>query len=198
MNHRIRLAMQTKTFEKLSGAVEVDETYIGPEPRYMHASKRQALRDAGILGKGGLKGKSVVIAAKERQGDVVGAVIESTDWDTLEDAARDRIEPGSTVYTDAHGAYRRLTADYDHQYIDHATGYVSGQVHTNGLENFFALFKRGLSGTYVSVAPEHLSRYLDEQIFRFNKREADDAGRFARVVSSVPEKRLTYQELTNG
>jgi transposase-like protein len=197
MNHRIRLAMQTGTFQKLSGEVEFDETYVGGDTKNMHANRRKALQDAGKLAKGGgTKGKTVVVGALQRGGDVVASVADGNDWQTLNEEVRSKVEQGATLYTDAHRSYRRLRAEYEHEYIDHADGYVSGRVHTNGIENFWALFKRGLGGTYVSVAPEHLSRYLDEQVFRFNKREMDDAGRFVKAASSVAEKRLTYAELT--
>jgi hypothetical protein len=91
-----------------------------------------------------------------------------------------------------------LGGEYDHEVIDHAVGYVRGAVHTNGIENFWSLLKRTIKGTYVSVEPFHLGRYLDAQAFRFNARENNDSGRFLAVLSSVFEKRLTYRELTGN
>jgi len=103
---------------------------------------------------------------------------------------------GAEVFTDALSSYRDLGSDYIHKVIDHAESYAEGQVHTNGLENFWSLFKRAVKGTYISIEPFHLFRYLDEQTFRFNNREMNDQERFARVAGSVIGKRLTYSELT--
>lgn len=104
---------------------------------------------------------------------------------------------GSAIYSDALKSYDGLSAQYNHQVIDHAVAYVEGNVHTNGMENFWSLLKRGLNGTYVSVEPFHLYRYLDEQAFRFNNRkEMTDEDRFSKVLSQVVGKRVTYDELT--
>jgi ISXO2-like transposase domain len=89
-----------------------------------------------------------------------------------------------------------LSADYVHNVIDHAESYVEGNVHTNTIENFWSLLKRGLKGTYIAVEPFHLFRYLDEQAFRYNERKNDDGGRFIQVMAGITGKRLTYQELT--
>jgi len=140
--------------------------------------------------------RTAIVGAKQRNGDVAASVAYGTDWDALQNEVRAKVEPGSKLYTGAHRAYKRLYAEYDDEYIDHPTAYVHGDVHTNGIENFWALFKRGLGGTYVSVAPEHLNRYLDEQVFRFNKRTDDDSGRFVKVLAGTAEKRMTYKELT--
>jgi hypothetical protein len=89
-----------------------------------------------------------------------------------------------------------LDAEFIHNVVDHAESYVRGHVHTNGLENFWSLLKRGIKGTYVSVEPYHLFRYLDEQAFRFNEREGEDADRFAKMLGSIAGRRLTYRQLT--
>ena len=109
---------------------------------------------------------------------------------------RENVEPGSEVHTDALASYRGLDAEYVHNVVDHAETYVRGHVHTNGLENFWSLLKRGIQGTYVSVEPYHLFRYLDEQAFRFNERENEDKDRFAKTLGAVAGRRLTYDELT--
>lgn len=109
---------------------------------------------------------------------------------------REQVEPGSEVYTDALRSYRGLDPEYVHRFIDHAEKYAEGKVHTNGLENFWSLLKRSLKGTYVSVEPYHLFRYLDEQAFRFNERDGQDADRFKKALGSVAGRRLTYNELT--
>ena len=98
--------------------------------------------------------------------------------------------------TDAHKSYRELADEYFHQFVDHAEEYVRGNVHTNGMENFWTLLKRSIKGTYVSVEPFHLFRCLDEQSFRFNERHRKDADRFIKTVKRVAGKRLTYDELT--
>jgi len=114
----------------------------------------------------------------------------------LQVEVRKHVEAGSALYTDALPSYTGLAQDYAHAVVDHAVAYVDGRVHTNSLENFWSLLKRGIAGTYVSVEPFHLFRYLDEQSFRFNNRRANDAGRFNRVLSQIVGKRLTFSDLT--
>ncbi len=188
---RIRLAMQTGTFDKLIGHVEVDETYIGGKARNMNAKTRKGR----YVGQGGA-GKVAVMGLLERHGEVRTKVLANTRKGTLQGEVRQQVESGSEVYTDALRSYEGLRSDYVHKVVDHAEKYVDGVVHTNGLENFWSLLKRTLTGTYVSVEPFHLFRYLDEQAFRFNNRGMTDAGRFLAVAASVVGKRLTYQQLT--
>ena len=191
MLHRIRLAMQTGTFEKLSGQVEADETYIGGKARNMHPSKRKEK----IQGRG-TSGKVAVMGLLERHGEVRTKVVPDTKSRTLQVEVRENVEPGSEVHTDALKSYRGLDPEYIHNVVDHAEKYVDGHVHTNGLENFWSLLKRGIKGTYVSVEPYHLFRYLDEQAFRFNERGGEDKDRFAKTLGAVSGRRLTYDELT--
>lgn len=193
MMHRIRLAMQTGTFEKLSGEVEADETFIGGKARNMHKSKREEK----VTGRGA-SGKVAVMGLLERHGEVRTRVVPDTKRRTLQVEVRENVEPGSEVHTDALRSYRGLDSEYVHKVVDHAERYVDGHVHTNGLENFWSLLKRGIKGTYVSVEPYHLFRYLDEQAFRFNNREAKDAGRFALATGAIAGKRLTYTDLTGN
>ncbi len=192
MVHRIRLAMQMGSFEKqMSGQVEADETYIGGLARNMHRDKR----DRRIQGTGG-KGKVAVMGLLERNGKVRAKVINDATQLTLQAEVRSNVEPGAELFTDGWKAYSGLSTDYIHKVIDHAEKYVDGQIHTNGIENFWSLLKRSLKGTYVSVEPFHLFRYLDEQAFRFNERKGKDADRFTKVTEHVAGKRLTYKELT--
>jgi transposase-like protein len=191
--HRIRLAMQTGTFEKLSGQVEVDETYIGGLARNMHRSDR----GRKIQGTGG-KGKVAVMGLLERDGKVRAKVIDNATQATLHGEVKRQVEKGAELFTDGWKGYSGLHAEYIHQVIDHAEKYVDGQIHTNGIENFWSLLKRGIKGTYVSVEPFHLFRYLDEQTFRFNTRKGKDADRFLQAVGSIAGKRLTYEELIGG
>lgn len=190
---RIRLAMQTGTFEKLSGTTEADETFIGGKASNMHAWRKAQK----ITGTGG-KDKAIVSAVLERGGEVRGRVIGNVGFGAVQGTVRDNVEAGSTVFTDALASYRGLADDYKHEWVDHKVRYVVGQVHTNGIENFWSLLKRGLYGTYVRVSPEHLSRYLDERIYTFNTREHDDLPRFAGVVEQVTGRRLTWRELTGA
>ena len=121
-----------------------------------------------------------------------------TDGATLKDNVRKYVLEGTEVHTDAHKSYCGLDEHFVHEVIDHAEAYARDGVSTNGLENFWSLLKRGIKGTYVSVEPFHLFRYLSEQVFRFNERkdENGDAGRFLKVVSNVFGKRLPYAKLT--
>ncbi|HKN44882.1 MAG TPA: IS1595 family transposase, partial [Propionibacteriaceae bacterium] len=191
MLQRIRLAMQTGSFEKLSGTVEVDETYIGGKARNMSA----ATRARKITGRG-TKDKTVVLGMIERGGRVRAEVVPDTRKGTLQSRVSDSVESGASVYTDELLSYTGLDWKYDHRTVDHAVQYVDGHVHTNYMENFWSLLKRGLHGTYISVQPFHLFRYLDERVFTFNLRELDDYGRFETVLASVADRRLTYGELT--
>jgi transposase-like protein len=193
MLHRIRLAMQDDFFgSKLGGEVEVDETFIGGKARNMHVGKRQRR----ITGTGG-KDKTAVMGILERGGKIRTAVIPNRRKSALQTEVKKHVEAGAALYTDALLSYEGLASDYAHQVVDHASQYVDGRVHTNGLENFWSLLKRGISGTYVSVEPFHLFRYLDEQMFRYNNRkDLDDAGRFDLTVRQIVGKRLTFAELT--
>jgi transposase-like protein len=195
MLHRIRLAMQDSwSGGKLSGEVEVDETFIGAKARNMHADvKARKLQGR----RGGTQGKAIVAAVLERGGRVRAKVVDKRRKNQLQSLVRENVEPGSALYSDALKSYEGLGSEYEHQVVDHAVEYVRENVHTNGMENFWSLLKRGIGGTYVSVEPYHLFRYVDEQAFRFNNRkELDDAGRFSLAVSQITGKRLTFAELT--
>lgn len=190
MLHRIRLAMQTGTFEKLKGDVEADETFIGGKSKNMHAARRAR----GIKGTG-YAGKSIVMGLLERDGTVKVKHIPDNKRTTVHAEIKANVEPGSTVHTDALLSYDKMPQEFIHEVIDHAVAYVRGNVHTNGLENFWSCLKRTLRGTYVSVTPDHLFRYLDEQVMRYNNRKDDDGGRFLLVVSAIIGRRITYKEL---
>jgi transposase-like protein len=125
-------------------------------------------------------------------------VLASRRQQELHDVIHKNVEPGSQIYTDALMAYRSLSPTFVHQFIDHAEKYVEGAVHTNGLENFWALFKRCIKGTHVSIEPFHLAAYGDSEAFRFNNRETTDGSRFLGALRSVEGKRLTYKALTGA
>src|SRR5207245_1546170 len=195
MLHRIRLALQDEFFgSKLGGngsEVEVDETFIGGKARNMHLSKRQRR----ITGTGG-KDKTAVRGILELGGEVHTVVVGSRRSHILQAEVKKHVEAGAALYTDALLSYNGLAGEYAHQVIDHAVRYVDGRIHTNGLENFWSLLKRGINGTYVSVEPFHLFRYLDEQAFRYNHRkDMNDGDRLDVAVRRIVGKRLTYDQL---
>lgn len=194
MNHRIRLAMQGDNVETFGGEVEVDETYIGGLARNMHKSKR-------VKGRTGGAGKTAVFGLLERGKDgkskVHARVIPEAWKDEVREIIREVVTPGSTIYSDEHGSYQSLPDEgFEHGFVRHAEYYVDGVVHTNGIENFWTLLKRGIKGTYVSIEPFHTFRYVDEQAFRFNERFGNDGDRFKTVIKQIVNKRLTYDQLT--
>ena len=191
MLHRTRLAMQSGTFEKRSGEVEADETFIGGKARNMHVAQRKR-RITGT----GTKDKTAVMGILERGGKVRTVVVPNRRRSALQGEIRKHVEAGAALYTDALLSYNGLEGDYAHQVVDHAVQYVDGRVHTNGLENFWSLLKRSISGTCISVEPFHLFRYLDEQSFRYNERKSTDAERFVTAMKQIVGKRLTFDELT--
>jgi transposase-like protein len=194
MLHRIRLAMQSGGNGFMRGTVEADETFIGGKARNQHKNKRKA--------RGGTVGKEVVMGLLERHGKGKSQIrakhIKNTRTASVQTEVRTNVYRGSEVQTDALKSYFGLDDEYVHKVVDHAEAYVQNNVHTNGLENFWSLLKRSLKGTYVSVEPFHLFRYLDEQCFRFNKREGSDLTRFLELILSVAGKRLTFKEVTGG
>ena len=195
MAHRVRLAMQTGTFAKLAGEIEVDETFIGGRARFMHQGKRRQK----ITGTGS-KDKAAVMGLLQRHSDkghstVRVKVVPNIKRVTLAPEVRQHVAEGSEIFTDALKSYDDLDADFVHKVIDHAERYVDGKVHTNGLENFWSLLKRSIRGTYISVEPFHLFRYLDEQSFRFNARKVSDGVRFLLAAAGIVGKRLTYHDL---
>jgi transposase-like protein len=197
---RLRLALQGEDGGKLSGDIEVDETYIGGRARNMSTSRK-----ARMLGgkRGGVAGKAAVMGLLDRHGkdgvsQVRTVVLKGRRRHNIQPEVRSRIEAGSTVYTDALMSYYGLHDEYTHGVIDHAEAYVDGQIHTNSMENFWSLLKLALKGTYVAVEPFHLFRYLGEQSFRFNNRKMTDASRFATALVGILGKRLTYTALTGS
>jgi transposase-like protein len=204
MLHRIRLAMQNKpgfgTQTKIGGEgseVEVDETFVGGKKRNMHKDK--ALR---YEQKGGAQGKTIVMGMLDRDARQARAqIVPNVQRDTLQAEVLANVKYGTKVYTDDAVAYDKLHSRYVHEVVNKTEAYVRGRVHVNGMENFWSLLKRGLNGTYVAVEPFHLSRYVDEQIFRYNNRATkdnplNDADRFDAAVRQIVGKRLTYAELT--
>jgi transposase-like protein len=199
MLHRIRLAMQDETLgTKLNGEVEADETFIGGKARNMHRS----VHERRITGTGqSFRDKIIVMGLLERGGKVRTQIIPDRQKQTLQPIVKQHVQLGAALFTDEMGGYKGLSEEYAHQIVDHAVSYVNGRVHTNGMENFWSLLKRGIKGTYVAVEPFHLFRYLDEQVFRYNNRatkqnKVTDADRFEITVRNIIGKRLTFAELT--
>jgi transposase-like protein len=197
--HRLRLAMQEQSLVKIGGegkAVEVDETFIGGKARHMHKAKR-AIRITST----GMKDKTPVVGILERGGKVRTAVIPNRRKKVMHTEIRKHVSADSILFTDSLPSYEGLESEYAHKVIDHAVAYVDGQVHTNGLENYWSLLKRGLKGTCVSVETFHLFRYLDEQAWRYNNRATkdnpmNDGDRFELALSQIAGKRLTFAEVT--
>ncbi len=208
MDHRLRLALQTGTFYKFGGPgneVEADETFVGGKAKNMHASRRaqfKVARETSMTGDANLVNKTAVWGVLDRQQRKVRAtVVPKVNREALQTAVLNQVEHGSKIYTDEASVYKSLPKEYTHEFVNHMERYVNGQVHTNGLENFWSLMKRTLSGTYVAVEPFHLHRYLDEAMFRYNNRATkdnplNDSDRFDLAVRQTVGKRLTYKELT--
>lgn len=202
MLHRLRLALQGEDGGKMGGIVEADETYIGGKARTMHKAKRERLN---VKRGRSIAGKVAVMGLLERHGKDGHSVIRTRVLDSLrkpriQGHVRENVESGSMLCTDAYESYKGLgwKGEYEHKVIDHAEAYVDGMVHTNGMENFWSLLKRAIKGTYVSIEPFHLFRYLDEQCFRFNQRKLDDGGRFILALFGIVNRRLTYKGLTGS
>jgi transposase-like protein len=201
MLHRIRLAMQTRSFLKLGyqgGPVEMDETFIGGKLKNMHKSKKpKGPGFSGIAVAG--TAKTIVVGMLERKGRVRAEVVAERTHATLHALVNKHIQYGATLMTDEWGGYKGT--NLTHEIVNHAAEYVRGQVHTQGIENFWSLLKRSLNGTYVAVEPFHLDRYVTEQVFRYNNRATKDnpltdGDRFMLAASQISGKRLTYAELT--
>jgi transposase-like protein len=197
MLHRIREAMQSKTFMKIGGSpknpVEIDETYVGGKAKNMHIKRRIAYQNGDK--------KTIIMGMKTRNTREVRAmVIPDAKRETLQNKILENVGWGAHIHTDQWPGYDGLSATnlFVHKTVNHMQEYVNGNVHTQGIENFWSLLKRTLKGTYVAVEPFHLDRYLAEQVFRFNNcgQKMNDLARFNKVLGNVSGRRLTYAELT--
>ena len=208
MLHRIRLAMQTGSFAKFGGpgnAVEADEAFIGGKVRNMHPDRQKKFRQLRDSTIGNVQhfGKTAVMGMLDRdQRRIRATVVPQVNRKALQAEILNHVAHGSKIYTDEATLYKAVPPEYTHAFVDHMEKYVDGQIHTNGLENFWSLLKRGLGGTYIAVEPFHLFRYVDEQVFRYNHRmdehgnKLNDGQRFKRALSQVVGKRLTFAEVT--
>jgi transposase-like protein len=188
MSHRIRVALHIPDDTPLSGEVEADETFIGGKDKNKHIERRRGPWGPQV-------GKVAVMGLLERHGEVRARMVPSRHKPVLQAEVRRHVAPGSTLYTDALLSYKGLEAEYVHEVIDHSESYVRDRIHTNGIENFWSLFKRVIYGTHHSVQPFHLDAYLDETTYRFNSRGSTDAARFADATRRTDGKRLTYKQL---
>jgi transposase-like protein len=199
MLHRIRLAMQSRSFTKMSGEVEADESFIGGKAR----NRGHILRRYRTPIKGHARTKMTAVMGLLERGDAGASrvrtkVVKNVRRASLAPEIQEHVEPGTVVLTDSLQSYFGLSQNFVHEVINHAESYARGRVHTNGLENFWSLLKRTIKGTYVNVEPFHLFRYLDEQTHRFNTRELPDAARFVLTLGQIVGRRLTYRALTGA
>ena len=196
--HRIRKAISNGSFTKMTGTIEVDETFIGGKEKFKHRLKSSSLKVWRNRQKGTHLNKTVVMGMVEREsGEFRGKVVDNNRRNILQPEVIANVEQGATVYTDKHASYDKLSLLYNHARVDHGIKeYVRGEVHTNTMENFWSVFKRAVKGTYIQIASFHTDRYLDEQAFRYNYRKLNDAQRFEKAIEKIFGKRLSYAELT--
>lgn len=196
--HRIRTAMTVGTIEKMDGGngpIEMDETFIGGNAKNMHRAKRQRFLPR-YSGKNRVTAhKTAVFGMVQRGGKVRAKVIKNVRTDDVMPIIEANIVPTSEVFTDQSPIYRNLEEQYIHDTVNHMVEYVRGNVHTNSIENFWSLLKRTIKGTYISVSPVHLQKYVEEQMFRYNERHGNDQERFVSMIELISGKRLTYSDL---
>jgi transposase-like protein len=192
MLHRIRDAMEARSIAKLSGIVEVDETFIGGKAANMHKSVRRA-RGVG-------EGRKVPVqGARQRDGGIVQAtpMANINKW-TMQNNIIGWVQAGSAIYSDETHLYKGIDQYFAHKTVNHSTHeYVSGDVYTNGIENFWSILKRSIKGSQIHVYPVHLHRYVTERTFAYNFREDTDLSRMCNAVSGIDGRRLTWKQLTN-
>ena len=193
MLHRLRPAFEENP-SHFAGPVEADETYIGGKRKNMSNAKRRKMKDAGR----GPVGKEAVVGAKDRGTNKVRAkVVPVTDAPHVAGFVASQTEDGAKVYTDETKVYNALNEHFDHESVNHSvSGYVRDQAHTNGMESFWSMMKRGYNGIYHKISPKHLDHYVQEFAGRHNVRDADTIDQVQGVVSGMVGKRLRYSELT--
>jgi transposase-like protein len=201
MCHRIRYAMAQPPFQaKLTGTVEVDETYVGGKQRRSNRRKYKPL-DSSLpdlrLRQGGRStaNKTPVVALVQRGGQVRSFRMATVTSDNLKGAIRNHVAREAHIRTDSFPSYKGLAAEFaSHETVNHSDEYVRGDAHTNTAENFFSILKRGINGTYHHVSPAHLPRYLAEFDFRYNARHMSDSERTIAALTSAEGKRLRFAD----
>ena len=191
MLQRIREAFEDDDEPPFQGPVEADETYIGGKRRNMSNAKRKMLTGRGAVG------KTAVVGTKDRASNRVAAQpVPATDAPHVAGFVAAHTKAGATIYTDEAAAYNALKPGYDHHAVNHSVGeYVRDQAHTNGMESFWAMLKRGYQGVYHHMSAKHLHRYVNEFSGRHNMRDRDTIEQMGAVVTGMAGKRLTYREL---
>ena len=189
MLHRLREAWAESNIEPMAGPVEADETFMGGRRKNKPKHQRPDAMRTGIVG------KTIVAGVRDRATNRVGAaVVPDTKMETLQAFVEDRTAPTAKVYTDEHPSYRRLRRE--HEAVHHKAGeYVRGDVHTQGIESFWAMLKRAHKGTFHKISAKHMQRYVNEFAGRHNVRDADTIDQMRNVVAGAVGKRLLYREL---
>ncbi len=188
--HRIREMLQVKAPKMLNSMVEIDETYVGGKSTNRHKHKRKNQR--------GYTNKTMVFALLERNGQVITKVVPKNDGNTLTPIIRENVDRSNTLVTDGFQAYKYLKEEYSHIIVNHLEDeWTNGIYHTNTVEGFFAILKRGIYGIYHFVSPKHLQKYCNEFSFRYNTRKIKEAERFNYSLS-VCDRRLKYKDLINN
>ena len=187
MMHRVREAMRNELVYKLSGEVEIDQAYIGGKAKNRRSPIRRRMSTK--------KAMTAVVGILQRRGEVRAKVIGDLPNSTIVPEIYRNVEEGTRVYTDGRCSHYWLKSKYEHETVLHKKEFVRGNIHINTVENFWSLFKRTLSGTYIQIGKQHIERYLDEQAFRYNHRKESDAERFVAAVSQIFGRRLTYTKL---
>lgn len=188
--HRIRKTLGIKNDEKLSGTIEADETFIGGNEKNRHESKKTENTQGRSV-----KTKTAVAGVIERGGNVIAEKVKTTKGYHLKPFVIKNVEFGSTVCTDEWGGYKGISKIFFHKKINHKDGeYVNGHIHTNSIENFWSLLKRGVTGIYHNISDKHTQSYVDEFVFRYNSRDCSEDFRFDKMLNNI-NTHLTYKEL---